>query len=72
MFTPCISALSLVMSGCIFLNLPIAITSYIIARPTGHPGVAYELVNRLEKTDDSTTLTVLQNAFTGRDRKTVA
>ena len=69
MFTPCISALLLVMNGCIFLNLPITMTSCIIARPTGHPGGAYELVNRLEKLNDTNTLTILQNALTEREGK---
>ena len=69
MFKPCISALLLVMNGCIFLNLPIAMTSCIIARPTDHPGGVYELVNRLEKANDTNTLTVLQNALTERERK---
>ena len=31
--------------------------------------MAYELVNRLEKLNDTNTLTILQNAFTEKERK---
>ena len=31
--------------------------------------MAYELVNRLEKANDTRTLTILQNALTERERK---
>ena len=106
MSTPCISALSLVMNGCIFLNVLIAMTSYIIGllllkknkiEVVGYvimpnhlhsilyfpePGfnldkilsngkrfMAYELVNRLEKANDTNTLTILENAVTEREKK---
>ena len=65
----CISSLIHVTIGCICFPLQMAVILFTAARPTGHPGGAYEMINRLKQLNQNKILQQLANALSERERR---